>query len=233
MHNISIETLQNLALEIAEICKNNSNDVLLFKTRELYEKTLIFNYLNENNSIETNTDLNIEVTPNQIEILTSREEKAIEIINVEEIHEPEIEVFIDFKAPIAEEILKAPDPIKETKNMMPKISQEEEMKMSISGDVAAQLFENQIKMETSKKTLNDMLSQKQIIIGLNDRIAFVKHLFNDNLADFNRVISQINSFENEGEAKNFLENMVKTDYDWSGKEDYEQRLIQLIERRFL
>jgi len=229
MHNISIDTIQNLALEIAEICKNNSNDVLLNKTRELYEKTLIFNYLN----VTDHSDVITEKEKSQIEIPISNKIEPIDFFTTNEKPETEFETFIDFNTHTVDAILKAPDPIQETKKIMPKISQEEEMKMSVSGDVAAQLFENQIKMETSKKTLNDMLSQKQIIIGLNDRIAFVKHLFNDNLADFNRVISQINSFENEGEAKNFLENMVKTDYDWSRKEDYEQRLIQLIERRFL
>ena len=49
---------------------------------------------------------------------------------------------------------------------------------------------------------------------------------------FNRVVSQLNSIESEKEAKNFIIKMVKPDYDWSGKEEYEERLIALIERKF-
>ena len=64
-------------------------------------------------------------------------------------------------------------------------------------------------------------------------IAFVKHLFEGNQEDFNRVLSQLNSFKEENEAKDFLRRMVKPDYDWSSKQDYEERLINLIERKFL
>ena len=70
-------------------------------------------------------------------------------------------------------------------------------------------------------------------IGLNDRIAFVKHLFDGSQEDFNRVLSQLNSFKTENESKKFIDEFVKPDYDWSNKEDYENRLINLIERKFL
>src|SRR5690606_39484440 len=57
-------------------------------------------------------------------------------------------------------------------------------------------------------TLNNKFNAG-IKIGLNDRLAFVKHLFHGNIDDFNRVISQLNSFQNEDEAREFIENMVK------------------------
>jgi hypothetical protein len=72
-----------------------------------------------------------------------------------------------------------------------------------------------------------------ISIGLNDRIAFVKHLFANSDEDYNRVLSQLITFDNFEEAKNFIEDMVKPDYnDWQGKEDYEQRFIEIIEKKF-
>lgn len=140
--------------------------------------------------------------------------------------------FIDEKE-TAEEIIKAPEPLIETKKSMPQISREEEMSHSIPADIAADMFERLDKTETQKKSLNDVLSQQQIQIGLNDRIAFVKHLFDGNLADFNRVLSQLNSFETEIQAKDFLNNIVKADYNWTDKIEYELRLFQLIERKFL
>jgi hypothetical protein len=87
-------------------------------------------------------------------------------------------------------------------------------------------------VETPKKSLNETLVQKNIQIGLNDRIAFVKHLFEGSQEDFNRVMSQLNSFKEEKEAKRFLNKMVKSDYDWSGKEEYEERFLNLLERKF-
>ncbi len=72
-----------------------------------------------------------------------------------------------------------------------------------------------------------------ISIGLNDRIAFVKHLFGNSDEDYNRVMNQLITFDSFEEAQNFIEDMVKPDYsDWQGKEEYEQRFIAIIEKKF-
>jgi hypothetical protein len=76
-------------------------------------------------------------------------------------------------------------------------------------------------------------SAKSIAIGLNDRIGFVKHLFDESNEDFNRVLSQLNSFDSFDEAKNFIDDMVKPDYNnWQGNEDYAERFMELIEHKF-
>lgn len=125
------------------------------------------------------------------------------------------------------------------------ISLEDEFKDAISSDIATNLFERATKenpivvekttekQEIKQRSLNDALFKNNIQVGLNDRIAFVNQLFDGSQQDFNRVISQLNSFKTEQEAKNFIEEFVKPDYDWSAKEEFEQRLIQLIERKFL
>lgn len=83
------------------------------------------------------------------------------------------------------------------------------------------------------KTINDAFA-KTISIDLNDRIAFEKNLFNDSAKDFNRIISQLNTLETYEEAKNFIEQVVKPDFNfWQDKQAYEQRLMSLIEKRFL
>jgi hypothetical protein len=78
--------------------------------------------------------------------------------------------------------------------------------------------------------------EKQITginIGLNDRIAFVNHLFGNSDEDYNRVMNQLITFDSFVEAKSFIDEMVKPDYnDWEGKEDYEKRFIEIIEKKF-
>jgi len=75
--------------------------------------------------------------------------------------------------------------------------------------------------------------KRSITIGLNDRIGFVKHLFADSNEDFNRVLSQLNSFNSWEEAQDFIANFVKPDYDqWKGLEDYESRFLEVIEKKF-
>lgn len=82
------------------------------------------------------------------------------------------------------------------------------------------------------KSLNDKLTQN-LNIGLNDRLAFVKHLFNGSLDDYNRVISQLNTIDSEERSMAFISNMVKPEYNnWQGKEDYENRFMGIIERKF-
>lgn len=103
---------------------------------------------------------------------------------------------------------------------------EDELIDTISVDFMADLFEN-----VQPKSLNDRLVNS-IQIGLNDRIAFVKQLFNDEQEDFNRVISQLNSYETESEAKNFIENVVKPDYNWAEHEELENRFLEIVSRKF-
>lgn len=83
------------------------------------------------------------------------------------------------------------------------------------------------------KSINDAFANK-ISIGLNDRIAFEKNLFNGSSDDLNRVISQLNTIESYEEAKDFIDDLVKPEFNnWNGKEDYEQRFMTLVEKRFL
>jgi hypothetical protein len=86
--------------------------------------------------------------------------------------------------------------------------------------------------ENKTTSLNDKLN-KGINIGLNDRIAFEKKLFGGNAEDFNRVLSQLNTFDNFQEAESFILDFVKPDYNnWQGNEEYEARFIEIVENKF-
>ena len=81
-------------------------------------------------------------------------------------------------------------------------------------------------------TLNDRLS-KGITVGLNDRIAFVKHLFGNSTEEYNRVLSQLITFNTFEEAQEFIENMVQPDYNnWEGKDEYAARFMEVVEKKF-
>lgn len=92
--------------------------------------------------------------------------------------------------------------------------------------------EPEIEQSKPAASLNSAFA-KTIEIGLNDRIAFVNHLFGESNEDFNRVISQLNTFDTLEEAKTFLNEMVIPDYNyWVGKEDYMERFMTVVERKF-
>ncbi|MGY8944540.1 MAG: hypothetical protein ACKVKK_02790 [Flavobacteriales bacterium] len=82
------------------------------------------------------------------------------------------------------------------------------------------------------KNLNDHFS-KGLQIDLNDRLAFIKHLFETNIQEYQRVVSQIVTFSNWEEAQSFVIQIVKPDYNnWEGKEIYEARFFKIIENNF-
>ncbi len=85
----------------------------------------------------------------------------------------------------------------------------------------------------AKKSLNEKLKGKGLQIGLNDKIAFIKHLFQGKNEDYDRVISQLNTTDTLAEARKLIYEMVKPDYNnWEGKEDYEERFIEIVEGKF-
>ena len=87
--------------------------------------------------------------------------------------------------------------------------------------------------ETKSVSLNEKLA-KGINIDLNDRIAFTKHLFGNDPEDYNRVLNQLITFNTFYETRDFIRDMVKPDYNnWEGKEEYEERFMEIIEKKFL
>lgn len=82
------------------------------------------------------------------------------------------------------------------------------------------------------KSLNDSI-HRGLTIGLNDRLAFINHLFEGHTEDYTRVLSQINTLNSFEEAKHFIENQVKPDYkNWENKEEISGRFMVIIEKTF-
>ena len=87
--------------------------------------------------------------------------------------------------------------------------------------------------EVKKSDFSNDAFSKTISFGLNDKIAFEKQLFGGSSEDLNRVISQLSTFDTFDEAENFIEDMVKPDYNnWEGKDDYVARFMEIVEKKF-
>ncbi|AUC21278.1 MULTISPECIES: hypothetical protein [Polaribacter] len=192
---------------------------------ELIEEELIEEELAEELVIEEAEEDAEEEIEEQIEEEIEEEVKEEVKVVVEEIIEQpfdEIEDII-FAEPETVEV-KEEVKIEESKTL----SLEEELQDTISVDQMATLFDIPV---AAPKSLNDKFSAN-IQIGLNDRIAFVKNLFDGSQEDFNRVVSQLNTYGTEKEALKFINKMVKPDYDWSTQQELEARFIEIVERKF-
>ena len=94
------------------------------------------------------------------------------------------------------------------------------------------ILDNLNTKDDKPKSLNDQL-KRGIHIGLNDRLAFIKHLFDGSSTDYNRVLSQLNTLNSKSGATQFIKNMVKPDYNnWEGKSEYEERFMEIVTNKY-
>ncbi|MCL6293525.1 hypothetical protein [Jejuia spongiicola] len=215
------------------------------ESAELYEKLSVLKFAHENFEDDIpsigndssffdmlDTAFNNKVSDN-IEV----EDKVyinLDDVEEDEITEPLMETIKDMVAQMPQETLQVDSVFEEA---IPKQKQRKNDLESItSGFEDMPVFEPVSKSQNGneKKTLNDKLKKGELNIGLNDKIAFIKHLFNGKSEDYDRVVSQLNTSMSFSDAKRFIEDIVKPDYnDWADKEEFEERFIQIIESKFL
>ncbi|GJH39730.1 hypothetical protein RCZ04_02800 [Capnocytophaga sp. HP1101] len=82
------------------------------------------------------------------------------------------------------------------------------------------------------QSLNDKLG-KNAQIGLNDKLAFVQKLFFGSESEYNKVVKHISEVNTMQDAVLYLEQEIKPTYNyWKGKEEYEERFLNLLLKRF-
>ncbi|MEY8020501.1 hypothetical protein AB8P51_06715 [Muriicola sp. SD30] len=221
------EELVKLSTEI--ITSQDKDDIpgLYEAARSLYEKLAVLKLIEEKLG-----DIEIDVSKN---VIAAKFEKMATAVMEGNKTVPE-------NNPHEEDIMTPGiDTIKHMVSEMPKDLNIEQLfaefvaKTEVLKNDAKDVTPNQETLDKSEKvkSLNDKLTNKEIVIGLNDRLAFVKHLFNDSTEEFNRVLSQLNTIETADRSMAFIDNMVKPEYNnWKGKEEYAIRFIAHIERRF-
>lgn len=157
------------------------------------------------------------------EDLLAADYKELEFVKVEDVPaavEKAADIVFEAKHSDAEEVIE--EVVVESKPIEPTKIIEEEIKATQINTI----------QEPKISSLNDRLN-KTISFGLNDRIGFEKKLFGGSSDDFNRVISQLNTFDSFEEAKGFVQDFVKPDYNnWEGNEEFETRFMEIVEKKF-
>ena len=137
-------------------------------------------------------------------------------------------------ANVVETVFEAPTPVVEevAEEVQPEtVADSETSESKILEEEVKATFEK-VSQEPKISSLNDRLN-KTISFGLNDRIGFEKKLFGGSSDDFNRVVSQLNTFDSFEEAKSFVLDFVKPDYNnWEGCEEFEARFMEIVEKKF-
>lgn len=222
------EELRKLCTDIIVHSDNDDISEQYESAKELYEKLAVLKFIEEKlNHIEVDVSKNV---------LAERFEKMATAVLNENRKVPE-------SNPHEEDIMiPGMDTIKDMVSEMPNETPEDEVLAEFLGTPNylkndKELFMpsngNEMEKEIKPKSLNDKLRSRSIKVDLNNRLAFVKHLFDGKTVDYERVLSQLRTIDTYERSVSFITNMVKPDHNnWEGKEEYEVRFMALIEKKF-
>jgi hypothetical protein len=76
------------------------------------------------------------------------------------------------------------------------------------------------------------VSNIKAAIGINDKFAYLKELFKNNVNDYNEALEKLNNFESYAEAEDFFQEL-KAKYEWDPESKSFQGLADLLNRRYL
>ncbi|MGB0896444.1 MAG: hypothetical protein ACPGU9_01660 [Flavobacteriaceae bacterium] len=238
MKKILQSELKNVAEKILATPQDISVSELQNLAKELFEKLTVLEFVNSNLTIEKSSAPQKEERTEEVVQDIKEEKETIAIDDTEILSTLDENLFVSdeemYVEPATEKMI---DIVAQMPNEAQQVDQLFETITAFDAPVKNDMdtvtpTQDDINSAPKSGSLNDRL-KKGITIGLNDRIAFVKHLFNDSTEDFNRVISQLNTLNSELEALEFLNNMVKPEYNnWIGKEAYEERFISFIEGKY-
>ena len=216
MPNKIHQQLKQLAKEILEMEKPYDYQKVYDATLLLFERLILIKNAEGFNKdfwedLETNFDQAVDFIKGQPEA-----ETAAENFNDRE----ELPPIMDTIKEIVKEI-------PETKPSVADLFQENSKELSFERKEEVPSTEKE-----TQKSLNDKFS-KGLQIDLNDRLAFIKYLFDQNANDYQRAISQIATLQTWEHAQKFILEMIKPDYNqWEGKEQYEIRFLKIVENNF-
>lgn len=91
--------------------------------------------------------------------------------------------------------------------------------------------------QTSRATVSSQLNQRQIkdlkgMISLNDKLLFVRDLFNGYSLAYSEAIELLNRFDTFESADNFLKQNYVVKNSWSEKQDVADKFYELLNKRF-
>ena len=211
--------LNELAVQILKMRDESDIIKLQAEAKRIYEKLTIMRFL------ETNF-----------------EDKEIKISRKEAFGRLGEKMDVPEENPNNEDLINHPlmDTIKDMVTEMPKEESLEDILKDIlptpifvKNDAAELTPDRQdIVTENKPRSINDSF-KKGLAIGLNDKVAFIKHLFDGKTEAYEQIIVQINEKSSLEDATIHIQGRIKPQFNsWQGKEEYENRFMEIVESKF-
>ena len=104
--------------------------------------------------------------------------------------------------------------------------------MSKKKDSIRNKLDTEKDISNDKKNINDQFSKK-LSVDNNERLAFIKHLFDGDRNNYERVLNQTLTLGSWSEVSNLIISKVKIEYNnWKGKEDIADRFLTVLQKSF-
>ena len=104
--------------------------------------------------------------------------------------------------------------------------------MSKKNDSIRNKLDTEKDISNDKKNINDQFSKK-LSVDNNERLAFIKHLFDGDKNNYERVLNQTLTLGSWSEVSNLISSKVKIEYNnWKGKEHIADRFLAILQKSF-
>jgi hypothetical protein len=189
--------------------KNDSNQSFDYEEKEpqdLFDRPLTTEELEV---IEEKTQLNVHYSDN---LETFKEQYTESVIIEEYSTEPELKI-------LESENVENPLMVK---------SDLEEQVLTMNDILASQTSQNTVSSQYNQRQVNDLKS----LINLNDKLLFVRDLFNGYSLAYSEAIEILNRFDSFESADNFLKQNYLSKNNWDEKQHVADKFYEILNKRF-
>lgn len=107
-------------------------------------------------------------------------------------------------------------------------AEKESQVRTLNDVISAQINKGTVSTAYTRQTTDDL----KAIISLNDKLLFIKELFNGYSLAYSEAIEILNRFESLEAAENFLRNNYAEKNQWVAKQSAVDKFFKLLERRY-
>lgn len=107
----------------------------------------------------------------------------------------------------------------------------------VRDDMTVPTVNDLLSRSVQQKTVSSQFSARQVkdlkgMISLNDKLLFVRDLFNGYSLAYSEALELLNRFDNFEAADNFLKQNYAAKNNWSAKQDVADKFYEILSRRF-
>ena len=117
--------------------------------------------------------------------------------------------------------------VEETVNIATKPDAEEHP-LTINEILASQASQSTVSSQFAQRQVKDLKS----LINLNDKLVFVRDLFNGYSLAYSEAIEILNRFESFESADNFLKQNYSSKNNWAEKQNVADKFYEILNQRF-